>query len=379
MAALKAVTLEKYRISFVTDFASAPNQHAGYYGYPSYDFQSTIHRPTDTVIYFLANNEYHQYCFYDLGRVHRARRILSVIHDPQCAMTLHSMLHTPRFAWDEHDVEPYFAYEVRTQVKPLLQLQGISCVGDLYLYQGLGQSLTVKHSDHIILHSYYAHQKFLCEIRPEITKSIYHLAQLPTSAELPKRIAYALPDIHPRFIVGVFGWLTPVKRIPSILASFRRFVLHHILAEDRSKIELRLVGEQRGLMMNIEEFASLNGLMDCIRAPGFVDHGVFETLMQECNLILNLRFPSCGETSGTLMTAKDYGIPIALTRYAAFREERADFFISPESGDEEADILMALQICYKEWKTVHHTRNLRVSNSNYRLKPSLASVLKEIL
>src|SRR5690606_24141913 len=46
----------------------------------------------------------------------------------------------------------------------------------------------------------------------------------------------------------------------------------------------------------------------------------FDRLIRESDLIFNLRYPSCGETSGTLVSAQSNNIKVVASRYQAFRE-----------------------------------------------------------
>jgi glycosyltransferase involved in cell wall biosynthesis len=99
-------------------------------------------------------------------------------------------------------------------------------------------------------------------------------------------------------VIGVFGFLTSAKRADVILE-----------AVERAGVELLVVGE-----------AAPNVDTSRLKTTGYVSDEEFERYYSQVDRIVNLRYPSAGETSGTLLRAFVHGKPIAVSDYAQFAE-----------------------------------------------------------
>lgn len=109
-------------------------------------------------------------------------------------------------------------------------------------------------------------------------------------------------------VVGFFGFLTSAKRAEVVLEAFR-------VARSRDpRLVLLIVGEPAP---NID-VAKIAG--DGVIATGYVADEEFASYYAIADLLVNLRYPSAGETSGTLIRAFDAGKPVAVSDYAQFAE-----------------------------------------------------------
>lgn len=107
-------------------------------------------------------------------------------------------------------------------------------------------------------------------------------------------------------VIGFFGFLTSAKRAEVVLETFR--------AANDPKLKLLIVGEPAP---NID-VASLEG--EGIVLTGYVADEDFPGYYVAADRFVNLRYPSAGETSGTLIRAFDAGKPVAVSDYAQFAE-----------------------------------------------------------
>jgi glycosyltransferase involved in cell wall biosynthesis len=107
-------------------------------------------------------------------------------------------------------------------------------------------------------------------------------------------------------VIGFFGFLTSAKRAEVVLEAFQR-------AND-AKLKLLIVGEPAP---NIDVEA-LRG--EHIVLTGYVADEDFPSYYAVADRFVNLRYPSAGETSGTLIRAFDAGKPVAVSDYAQFAE-----------------------------------------------------------
>lgn len=152
-------------------------------------------------------------------------------------------------------------------------------------------------------------------------------------------------------VIGLFGFLTSAKRGEVVIEAFRR-----ARAKNRD-LRLLIVGEPAP---NID-VAQLAG--DGVVTTGYVADDDFDLYYAAADRLVNLRYPSAGETSGTLIRALAAGKPVVVSDYAQFAEygdagavripfgdgevERlAEFFLS----EIDLDVLGALE---RRWLVEH--------------------------
>jgi glycosyltransferase involved in cell wall biosynthesis len=114
-------------------------------------------------------------------------------------------------------------------------------------------------------------------------------------------------------LIGIFGFLKPYKRIAESLRAFRR------VAERHPEARLLLVGEAHPEL----PLASMIHALDLdarVRHVGFAPMEDFNGYLAACDIVLNLRYPTVGETSGTLLRALGMGKPVIVSDAGAFRE-----------------------------------------------------------
>ncbi len=114
-------------------------------------------------------------------------------------------------------------------------------------------------------------------------------------------------------LIGIFGFLKPYKRIVQSLRAFRRL----LAVEPRAR--MILVGEPHPELALDSLLRSLD-LTDSARVLGFTPIEDFEGYLGACDIILNLRFPTVGESSGTLLRALGMGKAVVVSDVGSFRE-----------------------------------------------------------
>jgi glycosyltransferase involved in cell wall biosynthesis len=162
-------------------------------------------------------------------------------------------------------------------------------------------------------------------------------------------------------VIGLFGFLTSAKRSEVVLRAF---------ADARSRersLQLLVVGEPAP---NID-VASLAA--EGITFTGYVDDDDFAAYYAAVDRLVNLRYPSAGETSGTLIRAFDAGKPVAVSDYAQFAELPDDCVTKIAFGDGEADALSdfftrplddaAIARAQREW--LHANARLELTVAGY--------------
>ena len=140
---------------------------------------------------------------------------------------------------------------------------------------------------------------------------IPHGAWIPDASRSDFRERLGLDETTP--LVGIFGFLKPYKRIAESLRAFRRLVRVHPSAK------MILVGDPHPELQLESLIRSLDlGLH--VRVLGFRPIEEFVGYLAACDIVLNLRYPTVGENSGTLMRALGLGKAVVVSEVGSFSE-----------------------------------------------------------
>jgi glycosyltransferase involved in cell wall biosynthesis/SAM-dependent methyltransferase len=159
---------------------------------------------------------------------------------------------------------------------------------------------------------------------------IPHGAWTPPAARMNWRTRLGIDAATP--LIGIFGHLKPYKRIQESLRAFRRVLRH----EPRAR--LILVGEPHPELA-LDAMIRTLGLESAVRCEGRADHGAFTGLMSACDIVLNLRYPTVGETSGTLLRALGLGKAVIVSDVGAFSEFPETICLKVPPDETEEDLL----------------------------------------
>jgi glycosyltransferase involved in cell wall biosynthesis len=162
------------------------------------------------------------------------------------------------------------------------------------------------------------------------------LAVIPHGAWIPEadRNAYrhrlGIDEVTP--LAGVFGFLKPYKRIPECLRAFRR------LARLIPEAKMILAGEPHA-DLPLEPMIRSLGLSANVRLLGFTPAQDFVGYLAACDMALNLRYPTVGESSGTLLRAMGLGKAAVVSEVGSFRELPDDVCLKAPPGPGEEDAI----------------------------------------
>lgn len=335
LAELAATGMDRSQVRIAIDDRYFPGPVAGLeiMGFPvvSYRQVPNVVLANETRIYFLANNEFHAYCLASLSSCSRqdGGRIISVIHEPSCFMLMNHVSANRHHGFDDGQMIRAMHHQFGDRAEYVLNARRS---GDLPFeaeYLMSVQGSTLAQSDEIWTHSQFARRKLELESGPDAAVPIRRSSHPvvppapPTAPDAPE------PKADGVVRIGMFGWVAPSKRVnPAILAF--AWALQTLPAERRSGFELMVVGQlPQRQHYDPAGLAEARDIAPQVRFTGFVGPERFDQLVETCDLILNLRFPSCGETSGTLERALSNGIPVVTTGYQAFAELPASAQASP--------------------------------------------------
>ena len=127
-------------------------------------------------------------------------------------------------------------------------------------------------------------------------------------------------------IIGCFGHLNEAKRLPQLYAAFER------VRARWSQARLLVVGR------------ASPGAADPPPPPGvaregYVEEGRLWSLMAACDLVVSLRAPTMGETSGTVMRALSLGKPLVVSDVGWFSELPDEVAVKVPVDEHEVEAL----------------------------------------
>jgi glycosyltransferase involved in cell wall biosynthesis len=159
---------------------------------------------------------------------------------------------------------------------------------------------------------------------------IPHGAWIPESGRNAWRYRLGIDEATP--LIGIFGFLKPYKRIAESLRAFRR------LLRVTPAAKMILVGEPHP-EFPLQSLIRTLGLSAAVRVMGFAPIDDFTGYMSACDIVLNLRYPTVGESSGSLLRALGLGRAVLVSGVGAFREFPDDVCLKVPVGAGEEDLI----------------------------------------
>jgi glycosyltransferase involved in cell wall biosynthesis len=131
-------------------------------------------------------------------------------------------------------------------------------------------------------------------------------------------------------LLGSFGFQTPIKRT--------RVAVRALARQELAAAHLVVAGEVLPIL-DLEGEAAAAGVADRLHVTGFLDPVEFQAAIAACDLCLNLRYPTAGETSASLLRVLAQGRPAVVSDYAQFRELPAEVAVKVPLGEAEEEAL----------------------------------------
>jgi hypothetical protein len=141
-------------------------------------------------------------------------------------------------------------------------------------------------------------------------------------------------------VIGSFGFVTQSKRIPTLLTVFKR------LLALKPNARCLIVGEDHWKWSVAPVIAEM-GLQNHVQITGYADEEKFFRYLKAVDIVVNLRYPTAGETSGTLIRSLGMGKPSSslntassencrktpASRYRQGTNEEHELYLRPASPD----------------------------------------------
>ncbi|MBL8174975.1 MAG: glycosyltransferase [Bryobacterales bacterium] len=292
-------------------------------------FEDGVYEPSkdDVPLYQIGNNQHHIHA-YDTALRHPGVAVLheANLHHLICDRTIR------RDEWDGYVAEAEYngGPAARAHAERVRRLE----VGPDY--DGLPMLRRILEASRgVIVHSEFVERQVRAAGFEKPVAVIPHGAWLPeTGDRLGFRHRLGLDEQTP--LVGVFGFLKPYKRIRESLRAFRR------LSRLIPGAKMILVGEPHPELPLASLISSMQ-LDEQVRVLGFVPIEDFDGYIAACDVILNLRYPTVGESSGTLLRALGAGKPVLVSDIGSFAEyPDGAVWKVPVDASEEDQIFEAL-------------------------------------
>jgi glycosyltransferase involved in cell wall biosynthesis/SAM-dependent methyltransferase len=133
-------------------------------------------------------------------------------------------------------------------------------------------------------------------------------------------------------LIGAFGYLKPYKRIAETLRALRRLV--------RVAPSVRMIlGGEPHPDLPIRQLIQTLELDSHVRLLGYTPENEFAAYIAACDIVVNLRHPTVGETSGSLLRAFSAGRPALVSEVGAFAELPDDVCLKVQIGPGEEDLI----------------------------------------
>lgn len=293
----------------------------------------------DAVLYQIGNNGCHAFA-YEMALQHPG---VVVLHEPN----LHHLIAETtikRGMWDAYLRE----VEREGGAAALAYARRVKALEAPPDYEGLPMLRRIlERARGVVVHSRYAEQKVREAGFQGPLARIPHGAWITRGDRMSYRRRLGLDETTP--LIGAFGFLKPYKRIPECLRAVARLVR----LEPRAK--MILAGEPHP-DLPLAPLVDALEIAAHVRVLGRLPIEDFIGYMAACDVILNLRYPTAGENSGSLLRAMGMGKPVIVSDVGAFRE-------LPD------DVCLKVPIGAAEEETLFEFLNLLVS------RPSLAAAM----
>ncbi|HEY1495084.1 MAG TPA: glycosyltransferase, partial [Candidatus Solibacter sp.] len=182
----------------------------------------------------------------------------------------------------------------------------------------------------VVVHSRFMQEEIRAARFTGPSAVIPHGAWIPQADRNGFRHKLGLDETTP--LVGIFGYLKPYKRIAESLRAFRR--LQRLVPN----VKMILVGEPHP-EFPVDAMIRGMGLSASVRVLGFAPIESFVGYLGACDIVLNLRFPTVGESSGTLLRSLGLGKAVMVSDIGSFQEFPDDVCLKVPVGAGEEDLI----------------------------------------
>jgi glycosyltransferase involved in cell wall biosynthesis len=283
-------------------------------------------QPYDAILYHMGNSQVHAAIWRAMQRVPG----VVVLHE----LVLHHFM-LGYAALELRDVERYRAEAVQrygpegARVADLM-LRGrlVEAAFDLPFCEAVLDA-----SEGMIAHSRYVVDR-VAALRPDLPASLVPMG-VPLPPEIPRDAARARLGLpHDALILASFGHINPYKRVGAVLRALKA------LRAEFPSTRYILVGSVSSVY-DVRAEIGRAGLEDAVTVTGYVDRAAFEDYVAAADICVNLRHPTAGETSASLLRLLGAGRPTLVTASGSFAELPPGIAAQVDLDRSEGDLILA--------------------------------------
>jgi glycosyltransferase involved in cell wall biosynthesis len=179
-------------------------------------------------------------------------------------------------------------------------------------------------------------------------------------------------------IISAFGRITRTKRIDVLLSSLAKIIREY----DVKNVLLFLVGSvESDMKTEIKRLIRQNHLNEHVRITGYIPNDEFNRYYAITDICVNLRYPSSGETSVTLVNALANGLPVITSNIEQYREYPDDCVWKVDIDSDEVEELTAFLlelIRNKELRKTMSENSLNYGRENHSPEQMLSAYISDI-
>jgi glycosyltransferase involved in cell wall biosynthesis len=292
------------------------------------DFPS-LEKNYDIFLYHMGNNSLHEFIYNTLMR-HPG---IVVLHD----IFLHGFLWN--ISLSKGDAKNYidtFEYCYGEKGVKIAQTAVITGVLPEFEYPLIKK--IIDSSLGVICHSDYGITQIMSENKDSIVKKInqpYTIQddERDLNYQFTTKSNLGLTKFFP--IITSFGFIFPHKRYHIILKAFKRFL------ENYPDAILILVGED---MMNLNRMIADHGITKSVIQTGYIPHFMAQQYLNISDFCINLRYPTAGETSRSVLQDMASQKPVIVSNVGWFAELPNDACLKVDVNESEEETLLQYMI-----------------------------------
>lgn len=285
----------------------------------------------DAVYHHLGNNPWHEFV-YEAALSHPG---IFVFHDLSLHHLIAYLMVERGFGVRHRDrYEQIFAEEYGAELGAriaTLKIHGVASDLEKFIFPLTAHM--ARRAQGIVVHSNWAADQISREAPGTPVEVIPHHAGAPPRevigvdrAEARRRLG--LPERA--FIVGHFGFVTRPKQPDAVIGGMARL---HGLHPDSLLVVVGADNTGGGLDRIIDR----HGVRDAVRPVGFVGLAEFYLYLKAVDAVISLRYPSAGESSGSIARALAEGRAVICNNYHAFAELPGDVVLKVEIDRPQAE------------------------------------------
>jgi len=169
-------------------------------------------------------------------------------------------------------------------------------------------------------------------------------------------------------VIGSFGYIASTK-------------LNHIVCDVVKELSQSLGREVYYLMVGEGDYVD-HELGGTIIKSGYIAKDAYEAILNRCDIVANLRYPSMGETSISLIHAMGMGKPCLVSNDAWFAELPDDAVVKVDTADARKDLIQKLSnLVQNPADRMRYARNaceyVRAQHSIQHIAASVRAILQQ--